>query len=159
MKTATFRKSCYNRQLNFRFSTTRCRPSILRTVGPIFRCSRPVVRSVSGLTLTSSAGGDSCSGSARKLPFQTEKRGKRLVWCLLISEVLYLYSLFDWKLVAPGRRLQLRRASEAQVKLADQAYQQMQQEYKAMRRALFTFMSTFADIDALLKSYTKVFGP
>jgi hypothetical protein len=97
--------------------------------------------------------------SARKLPFQTEKRGKRSVWCLLISEVPYLYSLFDWKLVAAERRLQLQRASEAQVKLADQAYQQMQLEYKAMRRALFTFMSTFADIDALLDRYTEVFGP
>jgi hypothetical protein len=28
--------------------------------------------------------------TARKLPFQTEKRGKRLVWCLLISEVPFL---------------------------------------------------------------------
>jgi len=96
--------------------------------------------------------------SARKLPFQTEKRGKRLVWCLLISQVPFLYSLFDWKLVAPERRLQLQRATEAQNALADQAYQQMQHEYKAMRQALFTFMSTFADIDILLMRYAEVFG-
>jgi hypothetical protein len=96
--------------------------------------------------------------NARKLPFQTEKRGKRSVWCLLISEVPFLYSLFDWKLVAPERRLQLQRATEAQIKLTDQAYQQMQQDYKAMRQALFTFMSTFADIDALLMRYAEVFG-
>jgi hypothetical protein len=95
--------------------------------------------------------------SARKLPFQTEKRGKRLVWCLLISQVPFLYSLFDWKLVAPERRLQLHRATEAQITLADQAYQQMQHEYKAMRQALFTFMSTFADIDSLLVRYAEVF--
>src|SRR5712691_4303155 len=42
--------------------------------------------------------------TARKLPFQTEKRGKRLVWCLLISQVPFVYGLFDWKLVAPERQ-------------------------------------------------------
>lgn len=79
------------------------------------------------------------------------------MWCLLISQVPFLYSLFDWKLVAPERRLQLHRATEAQIELADQAYQQMQHEYKAMRQALFTFMSTFADIDTLLMRYAEVF--
>ncbi len=80
------------------------------------------------------------------------------MWCLLISEVPFLYSLFDWKLVAPERRLQLHRATEAQIRLADQAYQQMQREYKAMRQALFTFMSTFPDIDTLLTGYAEMFG-
>ena len=94
--------------------------------------------------------------TARKLLFQTEKRGKRLVWCLLISEVPFLYSLFNWKLVSPERRLQLRQASEEQAKLADLAYQEMQQRYKVMRKALFTFLTTFADIDALLKQYADV---
>ena len=97
--------------------------------------------------------------TARKLPFQTEKRGRHLVWCLLISEVPFLYGLFDWKLVAPERRLQLRRATEAQAKLADLAYQEMQQRYRAMRRALFTFLSACADIDALLERYTDVMLP
>jgi len=97
--------------------------------------------------------------TARKLPFQTEKRGKRLVWCLLISEVPFLYSLFDWKLVSPERRLQLRRATEEQVKLADLAYQEMQQRYKAMRQSLFVFLTTFADIDTLLQQYADVLSP
>ena len=97
--------------------------------------------------------------TARKLPFQTEKRGKRLVWCLLISEVPFLYNLFDWKLVSPERRLQLRRATEEQVKLADLAYQEMQQRYKAMRQSLFTFLTTFADIDTLLKQYADKLSP
>src|SRR5215467_4285002 len=96
--------------------------------------------------------------TARKLPFQTEKRCRRLVWCLLISEVPFLYSLFDWKLVSPERRIQLHRPTEAQIKLADQAYQQMQREYKAMRQALFDFMTTFDDIDTLLTRYAEVFG-
>ena len=41
--------------------------------------------------------------TARKLPFQTKKQGRRQVWCLLISEVPYLYSLFDWELVRESR--------------------------------------------------------
>src|SRR6266566_1689121 len=94
--------------------------------------------------------------TARKLPFQTEKRGKRLVWCLLISQVPFLYSLFDWELVSSERRFQLECATEEQVKLSALAYQEMQQQYKAMRRALFTFLTTFADIDALLQHYTDV---
>jgi hypothetical protein len=97
--------------------------------------------------------------TARKLPFQTEKRGKRLVWCLLISEVPFLYSLFDWQLVSPERRLQLRRATEEQVKLADLAYQEMQQRYKAMRQSLFRFLTNFADSDALLQQYADALSP
>src|SRR6266446_5222793 len=97
--------------------------------------------------------------TARKLPLQTEKRGKRLVWCLLISQVPFLYGLFDWELVSPERRLQLRIATEEQVRLSALAYQEMQQQYKAMRRALFTFLTTFTDIDALLQHYTDVLSP
>src|SRR5258708_3836991 len=97
--------------------------------------------------------------TARKLPFQTEKRGKRLVWCLLISQVPFLYGLFDWELVSPERRLQLERATEEQVKLSALAYQEMQQQYQAMRRALFTFLTTFANIDVLLQHYTDVLSP
>src|SRR5260370_14763436 len=97
--------------------------------------------------------------TARKLPFQTEKRGKRLVWCLLISEVPFLYGLFDWKLVSPERRLQLRLATEEQVKLSALAYQEMQQQYKAMRQALFRFLTAFADIDTLLQRYTHALSP
>lgn len=98
-------------------------------------------------------------GTARKLPFQTKQRGKRQVWCLLISEVPYLYSLFDWKLVSPERRLQLRKASEEQKTLAYLAYQQMQQRHKSIRKALFTFMTTFENIDVLLQRYIDVLSP
>src|SRR5258708_5094753 len=97
--------------------------------------------------------------TARKLPLQTEKQGKCLVWCLLISQVPYLYSLFNWQLVSPERRLQLYKATEEQAKLADLAYQEMQQRYKAMRQALFKFLTTFANIDALLQRYADVLSP
>src|SRR5258706_8444491 len=97
--------------------------------------------------------------TARKLPLHTEKRGKRLVWCLPISQVPFLYGLFDWQLVSPERRLQLCRASEEQAKLVDLAYQEMQQRYKAMRKALFAFLTSFADIDVLLQHYALVLSP
>jgi hypothetical protein len=95
--------------------------------------------------------------TARKLPFQSEKHGKRLVWCLPISEVPFLYGLFDWNRVTPERRLQLHRATEAQIRLTNQVYRQMQREYKAMRRTLFSFMSAFNNIDSLLMRYVEVF--
>jgi hypothetical protein len=85
--------------------------------------------------------------TARKLPYQTKKQGKRLVWCLLISQVPFLYSLFDWKLVAPERRAQLCQATEAQIQLADRAYQDMQRRYKATRQLLLQFMTECADIE------------
>jgi hypothetical protein len=97
--------------------------------------------------------------TARKLPLQTEKRGKRLVWCLLISEVPFLYGLFNWQLVPSERRHQLYLATKEQSKLSYMAYQDMQQQYKVMRQALFTFLTSFANIDKLLKLYTDSLSP
>lgn len=89
--------------------------------------------------------------TARKLPLLTEKRGKRLVWCLLISEVPFLYSLFNWELVSQERRQQLRQASKEHMKLIDLAYQELQQSYKSIRLTLFTFLTNFADFDERLQ--------
>jgi hypothetical protein len=97
--------------------------------------------------------------TARKLPLQTEKRGKRLVWCLLISEVPFLYGLFNWQLVSSDRRLQLLHATQEQANLSYQIYQNLQQQYKSMRQALFTFLTRFADIDELLQQYTEKLLP
>ena len=94
--------------------------------------------------------------TARKLPFQTRRQGKRLVWCLLISQVPFLYSLFDWKLVAPERQAQLRQATEAQIQLANRAYQAMQQRYKATRQLLFQFMTECADIERFFQRSVQV---
>ena len=79
-----------------------------------------------------------------------------MVWCLLISHVPFLYGLFDWHLVSPERQLQLRRACEIQTRLADLAYQEMQRNYKAMRKALFTFLINAADSEALLQRYADI---
>lgn len=97
--------------------------------------------------------------TARKLPLQTEKQGKRLVWCLSISQVPFLYGLFNWQLVSPERRLQLYYATEEQAKRSDLAYQDMQQQYKAIRQALFTFITNFADIYDLLQQYSEILLP
>jgi len=79
------------------------------------------------------------------------------MWYLLISEVPFLYSLFDWKLVSLERRLQLCRATRGQMKLADLAHQEMQR-CKTMRQALFTFLTIFTEIDVLLQ-YAAVVLP
>jgi hypothetical protein len=94
--------------------------------------------------------------TARKLPFQTRKQGKRLVWCLLISQVPFLYSLLDWKLVAPERQAQLHRATEAQVQLSHRAYQTMQQRYKATRQLLFQFMTESADSERFFQRCMEI---
>ncbi len=97
--------------------------------------------------------------TARKLPLQTQKRGRRLVWCLLISEIPSLYGLFNWQLVSSERRLQLYHATKEQAKLLNLAYQDMQQQYKSMRQTLFTFLTSFVDIDQLLKLHTDILSP
>jgi len=94
--------------------------------------------------------------TARKLPLQTEKRGRRLVWCLLISQVPYLYSLFDWQLVSTQRLIQLRWATEEQAKLADMAYQIMQKDYKVLRQGLFRFLIMYVNFEKILQRYTDV---
>lgn len=97
--------------------------------------------------------------TARKLPVRMQKRGKHLVWCLLFSQVPNLYSLFNWQLVSPQRRVQLRRATEEQVELANLAYQTMQQEHKALRRNLFRFLITYARFEKILQRYADVLHP
>jgi hypothetical protein len=97
--------------------------------------------------------------TALKLPLQTQNRGKCLVWCLLISEVPYLYSLFNWQLVSPHLHMQLRRATEEQVKLANLAYQTMQQDYKALRQGLFRFLITYACFEKILQRYAHGLHP
>jgi hypothetical protein len=88
--------------------------------------------------------------TARKLPFQTEKQGKRLVWCLLISEVPFLYHMFSWKHLSPERQAQLHQAARAGMKLAWSVYQEMQQRYKMTRQTLFSLLAECSDINEKL---------
>jgi hypothetical protein len=82
-----------------------------------------------------------------------------LVWCLLISEIPFLYGLFNWNLVSPERRRQLLQACEAQAKLSSLAYQEMQLQYQEMRQALFSFLVAFADFDTFLTSLSDALSP
>jgi hypothetical protein len=91
--------------------------------------------------------------TAQKLPFQTEKRGKRLVWCLSIAEIPFLYSLFNWELVTPAMRVQIKRAAKEGARLAGLAYQEMQDRYKSVRQLLFSFLSRNADLDGWFQRY------
>ncbi len=79
--------------------------------------------------------------------------------CLPISQVPFLYGLFDWHYISAERRLQLKRACQAQARLADLAYQEMQQNYNAMRKVLFTFLANSAEIDSRLQRYSQVLFP
>ena len=85
--------------------------------------------------------------TAHKLPLKTE-RGMRNVWCLLISEVPFLYANVIWRYVSSERRAQLHEAIEKGMDLANAAYQQMQREYHEFRQTLFTFLRTCADLES-----------
>jgi hypothetical protein len=92
---------------------------------------------------------------ARKLPFRTERQGKRQVWCLPISSVPFLYGLFDWHGVSPERRLQLKLACQEQAKLADLTYRELQWRYRAVRQALFMFLVNSENSYARLQRCTE----
>ena len=82
---------------------------------------------------------------ARKLPWQTEKRGTRIVWCLHLGALLFWCSCFNWSLVSPQRQLQLRQATDAGLKHLEQAHQEMLTRYRQMRCLLFRFLTRYAN--------------
>ena len=84
--------------------------------------------------------------TAQKLPLKT-KSGTRNVWCLLISEVPFLYGNVIWRYVSSERRQQLHEAAKKGMHLAHEAYQHMQREYHEYRQSLFTFLRGCADIE------------
>ena len=86
---------------------------------------------------------------ARKLPLRTA-RGRRIVWCLHLGTIPLLFNCFDWSLVSPERRIQLRQATDASLKLMKQAQQKMLTRYREMRRHLFTFLTAYAQADTQL---------
>lgn len=92
--------------------------------------------------------------NARKLPYQTAKRGKRLVWCLHGGSLLFWFSCFDWSLVLSERRAQLEQATNAGMNALDQMHQNMQGRYKVFRRELFIFLTTYSDIEVTLPRFS-----
>ncbi len=88
---------------------------------------------------------------ARKLPLRTEARGTRMVWCLHLGALLFWCSSFNWSLVSPERRVQLRQATDAGLKHLEQAYQEMLTRYRQMRHLLFRFLTNYADAQTQLQ--------
>jgi hypothetical protein len=87
----------------------------------------------------------------RKLPLRTETRGTRIVWCLHLGALLFWCSSFNWSLVSPERRVQLREATDAGLKHLEQAHQEMLARYRQMRHLLFRFLTNYADAQTQLQ--------
>lgn len=95
--------------------------------------------------------------SACKLPYQTAKRGRRLVWCLQAGAMLSWFCCFDWSLVHPERRIQLEQATDVLMEVWSHAHQKMIIRYKTVRRQLFEFLTTYADIETGLARFSPSF--
>lgn len=67
---------------------------------------------------------------------------RRLVWCLHISEVPYLYGLFDWSPLPPERRRQLYEATHAHAQLLGQVYQKCRHNMQLSGKHFFLFSRT-----------------
>lgn len=77
---------------------------------------------------------------ARKFPFRTRSGATRMVWCLDMGSVYFLYGSFDWRLVSPLRQVQLREATEAAIEVTSRAHAQMIETYHRVRKSLFRFL-------------------
>jgi hypothetical protein len=89
--------------------------------------------------------------NACKLPLRMKSGKTCIVWCLHRGAFPFLYGCFNWSLVSPKRRMQLRQATDEWIELSNHAYQEMQAHYKEMRRFLFTFLTTYADTTLSLR--------
>jgi hypothetical protein len=84
---------------------------------------------------------------ARKLPYQTPQRGRRVVWCLPGGALLFWYGCFDWSLVSPERQAQLRQATDEGMEVLARAHQQMLSQYQRVRHDLFEFVTAYAETE------------
>lgn len=90
--------------------------------------------------------------NARKLPLQTA-RGQRLVWCLHLGALPFWCVCFNWSLVAPARREQLRQATDAWQEDIAQAHQLLLERYRSQRRDLFAFLAVYSDAETWLDEW------
>jgi hypothetical protein len=97
--------------------------------------------------------------NARKLPWRTPTGRTRAVWCLHLGALPFWCCCFDWSLVTSLRRAQLHQATDAWLKLTDQAQQEMLREYRQMRRHLFEFLTAYVGTDTLLSRLTLHLRP
>jgi hypothetical protein len=95
---------------------------------------------------------------ACKLPLSTA-RGIRIVWCLGLGSLPFLYSYCNWKQVSPLRRAQLRQATEEAMEVVGRAYQDMQLTYRHTRQALYRFLVAFAPLESTLQRKAELLSP
>ncbi len=93
--------------------------------------------------------------NACKLPLRMKSGKTRIVWCLHRGAFPFLYGSFNWSLVSPERRMQLRQATDEWIDVSNHVYQAMQAHYKSTRRFLFTFLTTYADTTVSLKQVAE----
>jgi hypothetical protein len=90
---------------------------------------------------------------ARKLPLRSEKSGRRVVWCLPIGAVSFLFSCFDWKYVNLECRQHMRQMIDECVAALDRAHKEMAANYTYIRRSLFEFLTVYADFEPQLARF------
>ncbi len=92
---------------------------------------------------------------ARKLPVQRKKSGRRVVWCLPIGAVSFLFSCFDWKYVDLECRQHMRQMIDECVAALDRAHKEMAANYTFIRRSLFEFLTVYADFKPKLARFAQ----
>jgi hypothetical protein len=90
--------------------------------------------------------------NAQKLPLQTA-RGRRMVWCLHMGALPFWCACFNWTLVAPARREQLRQATDAWQEDVAQAQRLLLERYRSLRRYLFAFLEAYSDAETWLDQW------
>jgi hypothetical protein len=90
--------------------------------------------------------------NARKLPLRTA-RGRRIVWCLHMGALPFWCACFNWSLVGPVRREQLRRATDAWQEGVAQAHQLLLERHRSLRKYLFAFLASYSDVEIWLDQW------
>jgi hypothetical protein len=73
-----------------------------------------------------------------------------MVWCLHIGALPFWCACFNWSLVAPVRREQLRQATDAWQEDVALAQQLLLERYRSLRRYLFAFLEAYSDSEIWL---------
>ena len=96
---------------------------------------------------------------ARKLPYLIKSGVTRIVWCLDMGSVYFLYGSFDWGLVSPLRQQQLREATEAAIEVTSRVHTHMTETYHHVRKALFSFLISSAGWQEALQQRARQVAP
>ncbi len=97
--------------------------------------------------------------SACKLPLQTEKRGKRVVWCLPFGALPLWLCYINWNAVLPERRKQLLKARDELADLPKRIHLEMLVHYRQVRHFLFWFLVTYENADNALEQWVQQIQP